>query len=326
VDRRSFICTLAGGLLAAPLAAEAQAPEGLPRIGYLSPASRGMAVDVKFREELGKLGYIEGRNIAVEERFADGNPDRLVALARELVGLKVAVIVAVALPAIRAATEVTRTIPIVMAFSSDDPVKRGLVGSLARPGGNVTGLTILVSDLSVKWLELVREAVPGASRVGVLVNPDSPQGADQLMAVRGAARSLRVQLHDEKARGADDYSPAFTAMAKARVGALLVLSDPVFFRDHPRIAELSLKYRLPAIHIWREFAEVGGFMTYGPNTTDMAGRAAGYVDRILRGARPADMPVEQPTKFELVINLKTATALGLTIPPSLLQRADQVIE
>jgi putative ABC transport system substrate-binding protein len=326
MDRRRFLLTSLAGVFASPLGGKAQTPEGLPRIGYLSPASAGMAVDVKFRETLHELGYIDGRNVVIEERFANGRPDRLLMLARELVGLKVSVIVAVALPAIQAAREVTTAIPIVMAFSSDDPVKRGLVVSLARPGGNVTGLTILVSDLSVKWLELATEAVPGTSPVGVLVNPDSPQGADQLMAVRGGARSLGVQLHEEWARGTDQNVPAFTAMAKARTRVVVVLSDPVFFRDHARIVELALKNRLPAVHIWREFAEVGGFMSYGPNTKDMASRAAGYVARILRGGRPADMPVEQPTKFELVINLKTAKALGLTIPPSLLARADQVIE
>ena len=330
MERRVFIGTLAGGFLAAPLAAEAQQAAKVPRIGYLalSPA-RNPHLREAFLQGLRDLGYVEGRNVVIEYRDAGGKPERLPALAAELVALKVDVIVTGGgTNAALAAKQATKTIPIVFA-SAGDPVTDGLVTSLARPGGNVTGSSILAPELVGKCLEVLARAVPGVSRVAVLWQPgamDERTEKDMLKRVEVAARALGVRLQFLEARGAADIDRAFSEMTRARAGALTVLPSAMFFSERRRLVDLAAKNRLPAGYTQREFVDTGGLMAYGPSLADFFRHAATYVDKILKGAKPGDLPVELPTKFELVINLKTAKALGLTIPPSLLQRADQVIE
>ena len=328
MNRRSFIGTLAGGLLAAPLVAEAQPAGKIYRIGYLSagaPTSNPL-VSAAFQQGLCDLGWVEGQNIDIEYRWAEGRFDRLPDLAADLVHLKVDVIIAAPTPAALAAKNATGTVPIV-AVRLTNPVELGLVGSLARPGGNVTGLSYSVgADIFGKDLELLKEIVPRVRRVAVLSNPDSPAQPLTVRNVKDAARSLGLQLQLLEARGPEGFDGAFAAMARERVGALLVVQDPAFIPHRARLVDLAAKNRLPSIFTQREDAEAGGLMSYGPSLSDLYRRAGTYVDKILKGANPGDLPVEQPTKFELVINLKTAKALGLTIPPSLLQRADQVIE
>ena len=325
--RRAFIGTLAGSLLAVPLAAEAQAPAKVPRIGFLSarPPTDNPYFIESFRQGLRELGYVEGQNIAIEYRFAEGRPERLLALAAELVLLKVDVIVTGGPPAPEAAKQATGTIPIVFAVAAD-PVAAGLVASLARPGGNVTGLASISGEVVGKELELLKDAAPKVSRVAVLQNPSNDSHPHTLREVEGAARILGLQLHIVRARTPNEIEAAFTAMRSQRAGGVLVLRDPLFLTQRTKIAALAAKSRLPAVYGFREEAEAGGLMAYGASVPLMYRRAATYVDKILKGAKPADLPVEQPTKFELVINLKTAKALGLTIPPSLLQRADEVIQ
>jgi putative ABC transport system substrate-binding protein len=312
-------------LLAAPVAALSQRPGKIYRIGYLHPAAPDNAYTA-LREALIGLGYVDGRNVAFEERFAGGKLDRLPGLAAELVGLKVDIIVAVSPSAIRAARDATTTIPIVMAFSGDDPVKSGFMSSLAHPGGNITGMTTLSAALAPKWVELLHEAVPAANRAAVLMNPDRPDHADQLHAMQEGARPYRMQLHPVEARGPDHYSAAFERMSQARDDSVIVLSGPEYFRDRVRLCELAAAHRLPSVHQYRDFVLVGGLLSYGPNLPDLSARAAVYVDKILKGAKPGDLPVEQPTRFELAINLKTAKALDVAIPQSLLLRADEVIQ
>ncbi len=328
MDRRAFLGTLACSLLAAPHAAEAQSAGKVYRIGYLSSgsASSNPRVIEAFRQGLQELGWVEGQNIAIEYRWAEGRLDRLPDLAEELVRLKVDVIVASPTPGATAAKKATGAVPIV-AVSLTHPVELGLVASLARPGGNVTGVSYSVgADIFGKDLELLKDIVPRVRRVAVLSNPDSPARPLTIRNVKDAARSLGVQLQLLEARGPEGFDGAFAAMAKERVGALLVVQDPAFIPHRARLVDLAAKNRLPSIFTQREDAEAGGLMSYGPSLSDLYRRAGTYVDKILKGAKPGDLPVEQPTKFELVINLKTAKALGLTIPPSLLQRADQVIE
>ena len=327
MDRRAFVSTVALGLLAAPLAAEAQQAGKVYRIGYLSSGTSTSNPFVKaFREGLRELGWIEGQNIIIDYRFAEGRFDRLPALAAELIRLKVDVIVASPTPAALAAKNATSTIPIVMT-GGGNPVGLGLVASLARPGGNVTGLTFSVGfDTVVKALELLREIVPNASRVAVLLNPANPGHLLAMREVKDAARSLGVQLQILEARAPSEFDGAFAAMVKQRVAALLVVPDSMFLLHRARLADLSAQNRLPTMHGDRESVEAGGLMSYGANTRDGVRAAATFVDKIFKGAKPADLPVEQPTKFEFVINSRTAKALGLTIPPSLLLRADQVIE
>ena len=319
---------LALGLLGAPLAAEAQ-PGKVFRIGILATVSPGDPAGARlweaFFQGLRELGYVEGQNIAVERRFSEGKAERLPDLAAELVRLKVDVIVAGGSPPPIAAKRATGTIPIVMTNQSD-PAGSGLVASLARPGGNITGLSLLSPELVGKQLELLKEVIPRVSRVAVLRNPTNETHALSLKELEDAARSLRVQLQMFQARDPDEFDRAFVAMARERVRTLLILGDPMFFLHRTRIADLAAKQRLPTMAVAREFAEAGGLMAYGPNLSDLLRRAATFVDKILKGAQPADLPVEQPTKFELVINLKTAKALGLTIPPSILVRADHVIQ
>ena len=327
IDRRAFIGTVAGALLAAPLAAEAQQATKVPRIGYLGlNLATSPHLAEAFRQGLRDLGYVEGRNAVIEYREAEGTFERLPALAAELVSLKVDLIVAGAYQATLAAKNATKTIPIIMVAVAD-PVRIGLIASLVRPGGNITGLTLLAgTEIVGKHLELLKEAVPNLSRVAVLSNPANPMHVIRLREVEVAGRSLRVQLQILKAQGPEEFASAFAAMTRERAGALYVVGDPMFVSHRRRLAELAAKSRLPAVYELKDHAEAGGLMVYGPSTLDMYRRAATYVDKILKGAKPGDLPIEQPTKFELVINLKTAKALGLTIPPSLLQRADQVIE
>ena len=324
--RLGFLVTLALALLAVPLVTKAQPPAGkTARIGYLSFRSGPSQLEEAFRQGLRELGYAEGQNMAIEYRWAEFKPDRASTLAAELVRLKVDVIVATGGPVpATAAKRATTTIPIV--FTVSDPIGIGLVTRLGRPGGNLSGLNILTVEPNAKRLELLKEAVPGVSRVAVLANPANPGSAEAVKELEGSARVLRVKLHVLEARERQMIDTAFAAMARERAEALLVMNDPMFMTQRERIVDLAAKHRLPGIFEFREFAEAGGLLSYAANLADMYRHLATYVDKILKGVKPGDLPVEQPTKFELVINLKTARALGLTIPPSLLLRADQVIE
>jgi putative ABC transport system substrate-binding protein len=328
ISRRAFIGSLAGGLLATPLAAEAQQAAKVPRIGYLANnLAASPHLTEAFRQGLRDLGYVEGRNVVIEYRSAEGKLERLPALAAELVALKVDVIMTGGTPQALAAKQATRTLPIVFA-AAPDPVTDGLVTSLARPGGNVTGLSRLAPELVGKGLELLKQAVPGVSRVAVLWEPGATTERaeqDMLKEAEVAARTLGVRLQFIEARGPADFDRAFSDMITARAGALTVLGSPMLFGERRRLVDLAAKNRLPAVYGLREFVDAGGLMAYGPNLADVFRRAATYVDKILKGAKPGDLPVEQPTKFELVINLTTAKALGLTIPQSLLARADEII-
>ena len=325
MDRRAFLGTLAGGLLAAPLAAEAQQRPKTARIGFLSLSS-GPTPTMDISPGLRELGWIEGQNIAVEYRWAAGREDQLPTLAAELVRLKVDVIMTSSGLAAQAAKRATATIPIVATFVAD-PVGAGLVASLARPGGNITGLTTLAAGLSAKRLELLKAVVSGSTRITVLWQRGALGGEraerDMVEETQVAGRTLGLQLRFVEARRPDDFEQAMT---EARGGGLLVLPGPKLFEARRSIVAHAAKSRVPVVYPWREAASVGGLMSYSTNFPDMYRRAATYVDKILKGAKPADLPFEQPTKFELVINLKTAKALGLSIPPSLLARADQVIE
>jgi putative ABC transport system substrate-binding protein len=329
INRRTFIGGL-GLLLAVPLVAEAQQAGKVPRIGFLAlNLAPNPHLHEAFRQGLRDLGYVEGRNVVIEIRDAEGTHQRLPAFAAELVALKVDVIVTGGgTPAALAAKQATKTIPIVFA-SAPDPVTDGLVTSLARPGGNVTGLSNLNPELVGKCLEQLKQAVPGVSRVAVLRQPgaaDERTEKDMLKAADVAARALRVRLLFVEARGPADFDRAFSNMTRARAGALTAWGSAMFFSERRRLLDLAAKNRLPAVYPQREFVDAGGLMAYGPDLADLFRRAATYVDKILRGAKPGDLPVEQPTKFELVVNLKTAEALGLTIPQSVLGRADEVIQ
>jgi putative tryptophan/tyrosine transport system substrate-binding protein len=315
------------GLTLAPLAVEAQQPGKVYRIGVLTNKASDPAearLWQAFRSGLRERGWIEGQNILIEFRAAEGNTARLPELAADLVRLKVDLIVARSSTFVQAAKEAT-AIPIVFLIHAD-PVGTGHVTSLARPGGNVTGLTAMMTDLAPKELELLISAVPVAKRIAVLWNPDTPSHTPALKAVEEAGRTLRVQVQAVGARTAAELEGAFTAMARARAQAVLVLGNPLFLGERQRVAELAIKRRLPTVFNLKDNVDAGGLMSYSPNYDDLYQRGAIYVDKILKGSKPADLPVEQATKFELVINLKTAKALGLTIPQSLLQRADEVIQ
>ena len=326
MDRRACLGTLAGALLAASLAAEALQAGTVARIGVLELGSElTSGPQEAFRQGLRELGYVQGQNIVLEYRFAEGRADRLPDFAAELVRHKVDVIVAGGTPAPLAAKHATSTIPIVMA-AAGDPVGTGLVASLAKPVGNVTGLSNHSAELTGKRLQLTKEIVPGLSRVAVLWNAANPIAELVFKETEAAARTLGVQVQSVEVRGPDDFDNALPATVSGGVGALFVIDDPLVFRYLKQIADFAARNRLPATAIYKQFAEAGGLMTFGANLADLNRRAAIFVDKILKGAKPADLPVEQPTKYELVINLKTAKALGLTIPPSLLQRADQVID
>jgi putative ABC transport system substrate-binding protein len=328
MDRRRFLLTSLAGVLATPLAAEAQQPSKMARVGYLEfgSAAPGTPHLEAFRRGLRELGWIESQNIAIEVRYAEGKQDRLAEFAADLVRLKVDVIFASATPAALAAKQATTTIPIVIGFVAD-PVGSGLVPRLARPRGNITGWTHLAGlELNAKRLEILKEAIPEATRIGALWNPANPIHEPSLRVIEAAAQRLKVQLHPKGVQDPHELEGAFSAMAQERLQGLTVPPDGMFLVHRARIIELAAKHRIPTMYGVRELARAGGLMAYGVNLPEMYRHGALFVDRILRGAKPADLPVEQPTKFELVINLKTAKALGLTIPPSLLQRADQVIE
>ena len=325
MDRRRFLLTSLAGALAAPLAAEAQQAGKVLRIGFLGTYA-GPSLDA-FRQVLRELGWVEGQNIVIDYRFAEGRLDRWTDLAVELVRLRVDIIVAEGTQAVAATKNATETIPIVMISGSVDPVGLGLIASLARPGGNVTGLSYSVGpEIAGKGLELLKEIVPKVRRVAILASPTNPIHPLVTRDLKVTARSLGVQLQLLEARGPDEFDGTFAAMTKERAGALLVVSDTMFIFHRTRLADLAARSRLPAAYGTRVSVEAGGLMSYGPSFLDLHRRAATYVDKILKGAKPAELPVERPTEFELVINLKTAKALGLTIPPSLLARADQIIE
>jgi putative ABC transport system substrate-binding protein len=309
--------------LSVPLTVDAQPTGKVPRIGVLRQGSPPDPLVEGLRQGLRELGYVEGRNVSIEYRWAEGRDERLPDLAADLVRLRVDVIVASGNGA-RVAKRATTTIPIVMPVAAD-PVGAGLVASLARPGGNVTGFAFQSEELFGKWVELLKEALPGMARLAVLSHP--PTEAGQLRVIEAAARSVGVRLHTLKVQRPDDLGPAFGEGRKDRAEALIILASPFFFAHRARLVELAAKHRLPAMYFQREFVVgSGGLMSYGPNLSELFRRAATFVDRILKGARPADLPVEQPTRFELLINMKAAKALGLTIPPSLLARADEVIQ
>ena len=327
MDRRTFLAGTGAGLLAAPLAAWAQQVKKPWRIGYLSGGSSPVMAPyvAAFREGLRNRGLIEGENIVVEYRWADGNNEKLPSLAGELVAMKIDLIVASGTPAAVAAKGATNQIPIVF-LGVSDPVASGLVTSLAHPGGNATGWSTILPDMSGKLLGLIKEAVPSASRIAVLANPTNPAKGLELKAIRDQARSLGVTIESVEVPTPASLDAAFSTMGSARPDILMTLFDTVTLSNRGRIVEFAARHRIPAIYQLKEFADAGGLMSYGPNSQSTLRRTAIYVERILKGAKPSDLPVEQPTKFDLVINLKTAKALGLTIPPSLLGRADEVIQ
>lgn len=313
-------------LAALPPVADAQPAGKAPRVAYLSASSAVTPAVKAFRQGLRDLGYVEGRDIQIEYRWADGRFERLPALAAELVHLGVNIIVAANTPAALAAKIATSTIPIIL-VTSGDPVGSGLVASLARPGGNVTGLSLTPTPaISGKHLELLKEAFPSITHVAVLANPANPPTAGLLKEIELAARSLGLRLRVVQVREPKEFGDAFATMKNERVPALLVIADPLVADNRDRIVAFAATNRLPAIYPYRTFVDAGGLMSYGADLSDLNRRAAAYVDRILKGANPAELPIEQPAKFELVVNLKTAKALGLTIPPSLLLRADHVIQ
>jgi putative ABC transport system substrate-binding protein len=322
---RVICLALASGLVAAPPAAGAQQPARTARIGVLQPGAPPEPLLEAFREALRDLGYAEGRDVVLEVRWAEGRLGRLPDLAAELVGLKVDVLTTLSTPAALAAQKATATIPIVFT-GVGDPVGTGIVASLARPGGNITGISLLATELAGKRLELLKEIVPGVSRVAMLWNDTNPSMVLRARETHAAAAKLGVTIQSLGVHDLTDFAPAFTAIVRGRATALVTLVDPFTRQHRKRIVDFADQRRLPAIYETREFVDSGGLMAYGPSLAAMQRRAAAYVDKILKGAKPADLPVEQPMRFELVVNLKTARALGLTIPQSILVRADQVIQ
>ncbi|SRR5258706_3713211 len=326
--RESVLALLALGLAFRPLATDAEPAARIPRIGFLTANPAGNPnISAGFLQGLRALGYVEGRNLVIEYRDVEGKFERFPALAAELVALKVDVIVAAITPATKAAMQATKTIPIVFT-SAADPVRDGLVASLARPGSNVTGLCNLNPELVGKRLELLKRTLPRIGRVAFLWQPGGlGERTEQYMlkSAEAAALALGVRLQIVEVRGPADFDRAFSDMTRARADALIVFGGTPLFAERRRLVDLAAKNRLPLVASFREYVEAGGLLSYGPNAADMSQRAAGYVDKILKGANPGELPVEQPTKFDLVINLKTAKALGITIPQSLLQRADEVI-
>jgi putative ABC transport system substrate-binding protein len=327
MDRRRFLLTSLAGVLAAPRAVEAQRAGKVYRIGFLGNSTPALEANLvgRFREGLRDLDYVEGLNVLIEYRWAEGQYERFTALIAELIALKVEVIVTAGTPASLAVKKATTSTPLVM-VAVGDPVATGLVASLARPGGNITGLTSIAEEMEGKRLELLREVAPKVSHIAVLWNAGSPIQVIQEREMQAAIRVVGMKMLSLGVRTAEQIEDAFATMVRERPGALFVLADRLFLHHRTRIMDFAAQHRLPGVHAYRELVEAGGLMSFGPSYAGMHRRAAYFVDRILRGAKPADLPVERPSKFELVINLKTAKVLGLTIPQSLLQRADQVIE
>jgi putative tryptophan/tyrosine transport system substrate-binding protein len=329
-SRRRFSISLAALALAAPVTSFSQARLGkIPRIGYLQPVvpqNNSSPLLEDFRQGLRDLGYVEGKNIQLEIRWGEGRLERMPALAAELVRMKVDVIVAVSSPSVRAAKEATQTIPIVMPLSSD-PVGDGLVASLARPGGNITGLSVMGPELATKRLQLLKEVFPKLLRpTAVLWNPSYVGMAARWRQIEGAAPAMGIGVRSVEIRDSRELEQALAALERERPAALVLLADPLTLSQRLRIVEFAAEQRLPAIYEASQFVEAGGLMSYGPNIDELIRRSATYVDKIIKGAKPADLPIEQPQKFELVINLKSAKALGITIPQSVLLQADRVIE
>jgi putative ABC transport system substrate-binding protein len=326
VDRRALLGIMVGSLLGTPVVTVAQPAGKVYRVGFLwdGPAVFPDAIEA-FRQGLRDLGYVDGRNLVIEYRWADGKPERMRELAEELVRLKVDVIMAPSSIYTGAARRATPTIPIVF-MSHADPLGSGHVTSLGRPGGNITGFSLMMTETNVKSLELFREAVPRLSRIAVMWDPATPSHGPGLKAVEEAGPSLGLRVQAVAVRSAPEYENAFSTMVRERAGGVLVLSTPLFIAGAKRLAELALMHKLPSLFGPKHHVTAGGLMSYSPDRADLWRRSATYVDKILKGAKPDDLPVQQPTKFELVINLGTAKALGLTIPPALLQRADELIQ
>jgi putative ABC transport system substrate-binding protein len=327
VKRRIFAMALCTVLFALCVSTHAQQPTKIPRIGLLftaTPSAAAARIEA-FRQGLRELGYVEGKNILIEQRYAEGQLNHMNELAAELVRLKVDVIVTIGPAATRPAKEATTAIPIVMGVD-DDPVGNGFVASLARPGGNITGLASLAPEIGGKQLELLKEIVPRLSRVAVLGTSTQPGNAQSLREAEVAAQALAVKLQYLDVLSPKDIEPVFRTASNGRAEAVLVLRASIFFSHRKQIVDLAAKRQLPAMYYTTEYVEEGGLMTYGVSITDLFRRAATYVDKILKGAKPAELPIEQPTKFELVVNLKTAKRIGLTIPPNVLARADKVIK
>ena len=324
MDRRAFITLVGGSISAAPLAASGQQAGQVSRIGLLTAGVSPDRIDA-FREGLRQLGYLEGQNIVIEMRSSEGKSERLASLATELVKLNVSVIVASSSDTTRAAEDVTKTIPIVMALSGD-PVGAGFAASLARPGGNITGFTTLVAGLYTKRLQLLREAVPKLRRVAALWRRENPSHRAIVKEIEEAATSLGLQVHLAELRDPSELQRAFSTITKARAGAFLVPGDNMFDVVKGQLLDLASRNQLPAMYAAKTYVEAGGLMSYAADQNDLFHRAAGYVDRILKGTKPGDLPIQQPTKFEFFINLKTANALGLAIPRTLILQADKIIE
>jgi putative tryptophan/tyrosine transport system substrate-binding protein len=324
--RRKFITLLGGAAVVWPLAARAQQPVQIRRIGYLGSdsASKTVVRVDALRTGLHDLGYAEGKNIVIEFRWAEGNYDRLPDLVAELIGLKIEVLVTQGTPVTAAAKRMTRTVPIVMT-PVGDAVASGIIDSLARPGGNITGITFFLPEICSKRLELLKQMIPAINRVAVLVNPDNPAMPPTLHAMEVAAKSLKLELDQFEARAPSEFDGVFSKMANKGDDAVVIVDDGVLIAHAGMIADLAEKKRVPSAG-FKEFADVGGMIAYGPSRFDMYYRAAYFVDKILKGSKPADLPVERPTKFELTINLKAAKTLGITVPPTLLATADEVIE
>ena len=324
--RREFVTLLGGAAAAWPLAARAQQPPGsIPRVAFLGAesASTNRHFFDAFRQGMREHGYIDGQNVTLVERWGDGRRERFPELIAELLGMKINVIVAVSASAALAAK--TATVPVV--FIASDPLGVGLVPSLARPGGNLTGFSLFLGDeFSSKWLELLNEAVPAASRVAMVWNPVNPTNTRYVPVLQGAAGKLGITLHVQAVSAPDQFEDAFASIVAARAQALIVAVDPLTVRYRDRVVELAMRHRLPAMYGFREFVDAGGLIAYGVNVPSLCRRAAVYVDKIIKGANPAELPVEQPTSFEFIINLKAAKALGLELPPTLIARADEVIE
>ena len=327
VSRRTFLATAAGAVLAGPLAARAQQAGKLHRIGFLGNSTAALESNLvePWREGLRELGYVEGRDVVVEYRWAEGHYERFPALIAELIALKVDVIVTAGTPASLAVKRATATIPVVM-VAVGDPVGTGLVASLARPGGNLTGLVSIAPDLEGKRLELLGEIVPRLSHVALLVNPGNPFHTASEQQVLAAARVLHLRAQVVAVRSEAEFDQAFAVIARERPGALIMLADRLFLHHRARIVDFAARHRLPAVYPYQELVEAGGLMSFGPSYPGMHRRAAYFVDKIFKGARPADLPMEQPSKFEVVINLKAAKLLGLAVPQSVLLRADRVVQ